>query len=66
MFKNRKLSVYDDVFPDNWKELLKYKIKKDKIKYELKPEAMTNYSNVENVVHDKLIMKFKQDLRMNL
>tara|TARA_Y100000389_G_scaffold201575_2_gene244617 strand:+ start:5389 stop:5919 length:531 start_codon:yes stop_codon:yes gene_type:complete len=35
------LSVYD-IFPDNWKELLNVKSKRDKIKYELKPEAMTN------------------------
>jgi len=35
-----KLSVYD-IFPDNWKELLNIKSKRDKIKYELKPEAMT-------------------------
>ena len=35
------LSAYD-IFPDNWKELLNIKSKKDKIKYELKPEAMTN------------------------
>ena len=35
------LSVYD-TFPNNWKELLNIKSKKDKIKYELKPEAMTN------------------------
>ena len=35
------LSVYD-VFPDNWKELLNIKSKRDKIKYELTPEAMTN------------------------
>lgn len=35
------LSVYD-IFPDNWKELLNIKSKRDKIKYELKPEAMTN------------------------
>tara|TARA_B110000495_G_scaffold203717_1_gene229022 strand:- start:87 stop:620 length:534 start_codon:yes stop_codon:yes gene_type:complete len=35
------LSVYD-IFPDNWIELLNIKSKKDKIKYELKPEAMTN------------------------
>ena len=35
------LSVYD-MFPDNWKELLNIKSKRDKIKYELKPEAMTN------------------------
>ena len=35
------LSVYD-INPDNWKELLNVKSKRDKIKYELKPEAMTN------------------------
>ena len=35
------LSVYD-IFPDNWKKLLNAKSKRDKIKYELKPEAMTN------------------------
>lgn len=35
------LSVYD-IFPDNWKDLLNAKSKRDKIKYELKPEAMTN------------------------
>tara|TARA_B100001094_G_scaffold325480_1_gene379875 strand:+ start:92 stop:622 length:531 start_codon:yes stop_codon:yes gene_type:complete len=35
------LSVYD-IYPDNWKTLLNIKSKKDKIKYELKPEAMTN------------------------
>jgi len=35
------LSVYD-IFPDNWKKLLNIKSKRDKIKYELKPEAMTN------------------------
>ena len=35
------LSVYD-IFPDNWKELLNAKSKRDRIKYELKPEAMTN------------------------
>ena len=36
-----KLSAYD-IFPDNWRELLNIKSKRDKIKYELKPEAMTN------------------------
>ena len=36
-----KLSVYD-IFPDNWKDLLNAKSKRDKIKYELKPEAMTD------------------------
>ena len=36
-----KLSVYD-IYPDNWKKLIDAKIKRDKIKYELKPEAMTD------------------------
>jgi transcription elongation factor S-II len=36
-----KLSVYD-VFPDNWKELFDLKTKRDKLKHELKPEAMTD------------------------
>ena len=36
-----KLSVYD-INPNNWKDLLDEKIKRDKIKYELKPEAMTD------------------------
>lgn len=36
-----KLSIYD-IYPDNWKELFNKKAKRDKIKYELKPEAMTN------------------------
>ncbi len=36
-----KLTVYD-INPDNWKELFDAKEKRDKIKYELKPEAMTN------------------------
>jgi transcription elongation factor S-II len=36
-----ELSIYD-IFPDNWKELLNIKSKRDKLKYELKPEAMTN------------------------
>ena len=36
-----ELSVYD-IFPENWKELIQVKLKRDKIKYELKPEAMTN------------------------
>jgi len=35
-----KLSVYD-VFPDNWRKMIDEKIKRDKMKYELKPEAMT-------------------------
>ena len=29
-------------FPENWKETLELKSKKDKLKYELKPEAMTD------------------------
>ena len=36
-----ELSIYD-IFPDNWTELLNIKSKRDKLKYELKPEAMTN------------------------
>ena len=35
-----KLSVYD-VYPDNWRKMIDDKIKRDKMKYELKPEAMT-------------------------
>ena len=35
------LSMYD-IFPDIWKDLINERIKKDKLKYELKPEAMTN------------------------
>jgi len=31
-----------DIFPEKWKELIDIKIKKDKLKYKLKPEAMTN------------------------
>ena len=35
------LCVYD-IYPDNWIDLLNMKSKRDKIKYKLKPEAMTN------------------------
>ena len=35
------LSNYD-IFPENWKDLIEDKMKKDKLKYELKPEAMTD------------------------
>lgn len=35
------LSIYD-IFPENWKYLLEIKSKQDKVKYELKPEAMTD------------------------
>jgi transcription elongation factor S-II len=35
------LSVYD-IFPDNWSALLDKKIKRDKLKYEMKPTAMTD------------------------
>ncbi len=35
------LDVYD-IFPENWKELIDIKMKRDKIKYDLKPEAMTD------------------------
>jgi len=36
-----KLSVYD-IYPDNWSSLLDKKIKRDKLKYEMKPQAMTD------------------------
>jgi DNA-directed RNA polymerase subunit M/transcription elongation factor TFIIS len=36
-----ELPVYD-IYPDNWSQLMEEKMKRDKIKYELKPEAMTN------------------------
>lgn len=36
-----QLSVYD-IYPGNWSELLDKKIKRDKLKYEMKPQAMTN------------------------
>jgi DNA-directed RNA polymerase subunit M/transcription elongation factor TFIIS len=36
-----KLSVHD-IFPDNWKYIMEVQSKRDKIKYELKPEAMTD------------------------
>ena len=35
------LSVYD-IYPENWTELLDKKIKRDKLKYEMKPKAMTD------------------------
>ena len=35
------LSVYD-IYPDNWSELLNIKSKRDKLKYEMKSEAMTD------------------------
>ena len=35
------LSKYD-IFPENWKDLIEENMKKDKLKYELKPEAMTD------------------------
>jgi len=35
------LSTYD-IFPENWKYILELKTKRDKLKYELKPEAMTD------------------------
>ena len=35
------LSKYD-IFPENWKDIIENKMKKDKLKYELKPEAMTD------------------------
>ena len=36
-----EISNYD-MFPENWKDLIEENIKKDKLKYELKPEAMTD------------------------
>ena len=36
-----KLSVYE-IYPDNWAELLDKKTKRDKLKYEMKPQAMTD------------------------
>ena len=35
------LSPYD-IFPENWKDLIDEKMRRDKLKYELKPEAMTD------------------------
>jgi len=35
------LSIYE-IFPENWKALFDEKARKDKIKYEFKPEAMTD------------------------
>jgi len=35
-----KLSVYE-IHPDNWKEIIDEKLKRDKMKYNIKPEAMT-------------------------
>lgn len=34
------LEIYD-IYPENWKYLIELRTKQDKIKYELKPEAMT-------------------------
>jgi len=36
-----KLTPFD-IFPENWKDLIEERMKKDKLKYELKPEAMTD------------------------
>ena len=36
-----QLSPYD-IFPENWQKLIDQKIRKEKLKYELKPEAMTD------------------------
>ena len=36
-----ELTIYD-IFPENWKYILEQKSKRDKLKYELKPEAMTD------------------------
>ncbi|MBP02032.1 MAG: hypothetical protein CMM25_04355 [Rhodospirillaceae bacterium] len=42
-----ELSVYD-IFPENWAELLDKKIKRDKLKYEMKPAAMTDQYKCRN------------------
>ena len=34
------LEIYD-IYPENWKYLIEFRAKQDKIKHELKPEAMT-------------------------
>jgi transcription elongation factor S-II len=36
-----KLSVYE-IHPDNWKELIDNKIKRDRMKFDIKPESMTD------------------------
>ena len=36
-----ELTIYD-IFPENWKYILEQKSKRDKLRYELKPEAMTD------------------------
>jgi transcription elongation factor S-II len=36
-----KLSVYE-IHPENWKDIIDAKIKRDRMKYEIKPEAMTD------------------------
>jgi len=36
-----KLSVYD-IYPENWRDLIMIKSKRDKIKYEFKPESMSS------------------------
>jgi transcription elongation factor S-II len=36
-----KLPAYD-ICPENWKEIIELKTKRDKLKYDLKPEAMTD------------------------
>ena len=36
-----KLSVYE-IHPDNWKEIIDAKIKRDRMKYDIKPESMTD------------------------
>ena len=36
-----KLSVYE-IHPENWKEIIDAKIKRDRMKYDIKPESMTD------------------------
>jgi len=39
--KISRLTPYD-IYPENWKDLIDEKMRKDKLKYEIKPEAMTD------------------------
>mgnify|MGYP006152044641 CR=1 FL=1 len=42
-----QLEIYD-IYPENWKYLLEFRTKQDKIKYELKPESMTKLFKCRN------------------
>ena len=54
--------------PENWKELIDEKYRKDKVLYETKKEAMTDqFKCGKNVkVEKQLIMKCRLDQLMNL